>query len=163
MVMAVMPAVQDEMRVAQLTGVIQIGALQLPLLASGLMLLKLSAVSAVSWKVVAATLVGLVANVALGYTWLSVWGIFGIAAAWCIATLLTTTVIMFATRAQSFLGWGELIGIVASWLVIGAFAVAIHVKSLSVTAGVILICVLVLVAQVKTLISGRTAPEIVTG
>jgi putative peptidoglycan lipid II flippase len=163
MVMAVMPAVQDEMRVAQLTGVIQIGALQLPLLASGLMLLKLSAVSAVSWKVVAATLVGLVANVALGYTWLSVWGIFGIAAAWCIATLLTTTVIMFATRAQSFLGWGELIGIVASWLVIGAFAVAIHVKSLSVTAGVILICVLVLVAQVKTLISGRTAPELVTG
>jgi hypothetical protein len=143
--------------------VIQIGALHLPLLASGLMLLKLSAVSAVSWKVVAATLVGLVANVALGYTWLPVWGIFGIAAAWYIATLLTTTVIMFTTRAQSFLSWGELIGIVASWLVIGAFAVAIHVKSLSVTAGVILICVLVLVAQVKTLISGRTAPEIVTG
>lgn len=149
-----MTAVQDEMRVVQLTGVIQISVLQLPLLASGLMLIKLSAVSKVSWTLAGATLSGLVANIALGYAWVSVWGIFGIAAAWCIATLLTTTVILVGTRAQSGLGLDELISIVAGWLVIGAFAVAIYAKSLPVIAGVMLIGILVLIAQAKALKRG---------
>jgi putative peptidoglycan lipid II flippase len=163
MVTVAIPAVQDEIRVAQLMGVIQIGALQLPPLVSGIIMLKFSAVSEVYWKGGAAALFGLLANAVLGYLWLPVWGIFGIAAAWYIATLLTTTFIMFATRRQSFLGCAELISIVASWFVLGVFALAIHLKSLSVTAGAVFLLVLVFFIQAKNLISWRSAPEIVTG
>ncbi len=163
MVMATMPSLQNEARIAQLTGVIQIGALQLPLLSSGLMLLKLSVVSQVSSKVVAATLIGLVANVVVGYVWLPMWGILGIAAAWCISTLVFAVFIMFATRAQSALSLGEILAIISSWLVIGAFAVAIHFKSLPIISGVISVGFLVFVAQYKIFTNGRIAPEITTG
>jgi O-antigen/teichoic acid export membrane protein len=151
-VMVAMPAVQDEMRVVALTGVIQIGGLQLPVLFSGLALLKLAAISEVSWKVVSATLIGLVANVVLGYKFMQIWGLYGIAAAWCLATLLVTMVILIATRARSFLGWADIFAIICSWMVIGAFALAIHFNSLAVTVAVILFGILMLVIQVKTLI-----------
>ncbi len=156
-VMVAMPAVQDEMRVAALTGVIQIGGLQLPVLFSGLALLKLAAISEVSWKVVSATLIGLVANVALGYKFMQIWGLFGIAAAWCLANLLVTTVIMISTRAHSFLGWADVFAIICSWMVIGAFALAIHFNSLAVTVAVILFGVLMLLIQYKVaIISANT-------
>jgi hypothetical protein len=140
------------------TGGIQIGASQLPLLASSIITLKLSAVSEASKKVMSVTLVGLVVNVAVGYSMSPVFGIFGIAAASCIATLFSTAMIMFATRAQSLLSWYELICIFATWLVIGAFAIAIHVKTLSVTRGAIFFCVLALFVQARTLIRGSAQP-----
>jgi peptidoglycan biosynthesis protein MviN/MurJ (putative lipid II flippase) len=158
-IMAVMPAVQDEVRVAQLTGVVKLGALQMPLLVAGLLLLKLSAASEVSGKVVLATLSGLGANMILGYAWLPIWGLLGVAAAWSVSTLLTTVVIMFASRAQSYLRLGELFSVVAIWMVLCAVALAIHVESLPVAAGALLVLALVLLAQTRTLLEVRTLPE----
>lgn len=158
-IMAIMPAIQDEARVTQLTGVVQLGALQLPILVAGLLLLKLSAASETSWKVVLATLSGFVANVILGYAWLPTWGLPGVAAAWSVSTLLTTVVIMFASRAQSYLGLGELFGVVTIWLVICAAALAIYVESLSITAGALLMFALVFLGQTRTLFEGCSLLE----
>lgn len=157
--MAAMPAVQDAVRVGQLTAVVQLGALQLPLLMTALLLLKLSAASEVSWKVVLATSSGFVANAILGYAWLPAWGLPGVAAAWSISTLLSTVVIMFVSRAQSHLGLGELFGVVATWLVLCAAALAIHVESLPVAAGTLLVFGLVLLGQTRILLGGRTVSE----
>jgi putative peptidoglycan lipid II flippase len=163
MVTMAMPAVQDELRINQLAGVIELGALQLPFLVSGLMLIKLCAVSEVSWKVVMATLAGFVANVVLGYAWLPIWGLLGIAAAWCVAAFLSALVIIFATRAESFLGWSELFSIFATWLVIGAVVLATHVKNLSVTTGALMLFLLLVFGQVNTLLKKRDSAETVSG
>ena len=89
-VIAALPAVGEEMRIIQLVGVIKLGALQLPFVISSVLLIKLAAVSEESIKAVAATFVGLVANVALNYAWLPVWGLLGLAASWVVAGLSTT-------------------------------------------------------------------------
>jgi putative peptidoglycan lipid II flippase len=158
-----MPAIQDSERIIQLTGVIQIAALQLPLITVGSVLLKISSVSAVSWKVVAATLLGVVANAALGYYWLEAWGVLSIAAAWSLGTLTTTMVIMFVTRGHTLLGWFDLVALVASWFVIGIFAIAITTASAFVGVSAALILVVVLMLQIKILLGFRNAPEIVIG
>jgi putative peptidoglycan lipid II flippase len=154
-IMAAMPEVQDAVRVGQLTAVVQLGALQLPLLVAALLLLKLSAASEVSWKVVLTTSSGFFANVIFGYVWLPVWGLPGVAAAWSISTLLSTVVIMIASRAQSHLGLWEISSVVATWLVLCAAALAIHVESLLVAAGALLVFGLVLFGQIGILLRGR--------
>lgn len=146
-----MPAVKQDIWVRQLIGVIQIGSLQLPLLLVGLMLLKFSAVSETSWKAVLAGMVGLMVNIALGYFWLPIWGLLGLAGAGCVGSLLATLVLMITTRNQSFLGWGEIVNIVASWLVIGGIVMAIYLKNMSFAVGVGLVCIFVFFAQAKSL------------
>ncbi len=154
-----MHEVQDVVRVEQLTAVVQLGALQLPLLLAALLHLKLSTASEVSWKVVLATSSGFLANVIFGYTWLPIWGLPGVAAAWLISTLLSTTVILFASRAQSHFGLLEIFSIVATWLVLCAAALAIHVESLPVAVGTLLLFGLLLLGQTTVLLKGRTASE----
>ena len=146
-VAAAMPAVGEEMRIIQLAGLIKLGALQLPFVISSLLLIKLAAVSEESFKAVAATIVGLVANVALNYAWLPIWGLLGLAASWVVSALLTTLVIMVATRAQSHLGFAELLGIAATWFVLGAAALAIHFKNPAVALGAIIVLLMVLRGQ----------------
>jgi peptidoglycan biosynthesis protein MviN/MurJ (putative lipid II flippase) len=158
-IMVAMPEVQDMVRVGQLTAVVELGALQLPLLVAALLLLKLSAASEVSWKVVLATSSGFFANVILGYAWLPVWGLLGVAAAWAISTLLSTVVIMFTSRGQSHLGLWEIFSVVATWLVIFAAALAIHLESMPVAAGTLLVFGLVLLDQVRILLRARTVLE----
>ncbi len=128
-------------------GVIKLGALQLPFVISSLLLIKLAAVSEESLKAVAATFVGLVANVALNYAWLPIWGLLGLAASWVVSALLTTLVIMGATRAQSHLGFAELLGIAATWFVLGASTLAIHFKNPAVALGAIIVLLMVLCGQ----------------
>lgn len=159
MVAIALPSVEDQLKVDQLTGVIKLGALQLPLLVSGLMLLKLSAVSKVSWKVVLATAIGLLANIILGYSWLSVWGVLGIAAAWYIGTALTALGIMLTTRAQSSMKVIELASIVISWMVLGMFALAIQYESVPILLGAIALFVLVLTSQVGNLLMSAGKAE----
>jgi putative peptidoglycan lipid II flippase len=146
-VVAALPAVGEEMRIIQLAGVIKLGALQLPFVISSLLLIKLAAVSEESLKAVAATFVGLVANVALNYAWLPIWGLLGLAASWVVSALLTTLVIMGATRAQSHLGFAELLGIAATWFVLGASTLAIHFKNPAVALGAIIVLLMVLCGQ----------------
>jgi putative peptidoglycan lipid II flippase len=146
-VVAALPAMGDEMRIVQLAGVVKLGALQFPFVISSLLLIKLAAVSEESGKAVAATFVGLVVNIALNYAWMPVWGLLGLAAAWVVSGLLTTLVIMMATRAQSHLGFAELFGIAAIWFVLGAAALAIHVQSPSVALGAMIVFVMVLWGQ----------------
>lgn len=155
LVTVALPAVKDDPWVHQLAGVIQVGALQLPFLVVGLMLLKFSAVSEVSWKAGIAGLLGLVVNMALGYSWMPIWGLLGLASAGCIGALLTTLVIMVATRNKSFLSWGEILNIAASWLVTGAMVMAIYLNNISVTVGALLVFALAIFVQVKSLISRR--------
>jgi peptidoglycan biosynthesis protein MviN/MurJ (putative lipid II flippase) len=154
-VVAALPAVGEEMRIIQLAGVIKLGALQLPFLISSLLLIKLAAVSEKSIKAVAATFVGLVANVVLNYAWLPVWGLLGLAASWVVSGLLTTLVIMVVTRAQSHLGFAELLGIAATWFVLGAAALAIHFKNPAVALGAIIVFLMVLRGQWMSLGIGR--------
>lgn len=154
-VIAALPAVGEEMRIIQLAGIIKLGALQLPFVISSLLLIKLAAVSEESIKAVAATFVGLVANVALNYAWLPVWGLLGLAASWVVAGLLTTLVIMMVTRAQSHLGLAELLGIGATWFVLGAAALAIHFKNPAVALGTIIVFLMVLRGQWMVLGIGR--------
>jgi putative peptidoglycan lipid II flippase len=158
-IMATMPEVQDAVQVGQLTAVVQLGALQLPFLVAALLLLKLSAASEVSWKVVLATSSGFFANVILACAWLPVWGLQGLAAAWSISTLMSTVIIMFASRAQSHLGLWEIFSVFATWLVLCAAALAIHVESLPIAVGTLLVFGLVLLGQVRILLRGRTASE----
>lgn len=158
-IMAVMPEVQDAVRVGEITAVVQLGALQLPLFVAALLLLKLSAASEVSWKVVLATSSGFFANVILGYAWLPVWGLPGLAAAWSSSTLLSTVVIIFASRAQSHLGLWQICCVVASWLVFSAAALAIYVQSLPIAAGTLLGFGLLMLVQVRILLRGRTMSE----
>ncbi len=158
-IMLAMPEVQDVVRVGQLTAVVELGALQLPLIVSALLLLKLSAASEVSWKVVLATLSGFLANVMFGYAWLPTWGVVGVAAAWSISTLLSTMVIMFTSRAQSHLGLREIFSVVSTWLVLFAAALAIHFKSGSVAVGTLLVFGLLLLDQVRALLRARAVVE----
>jgi putative peptidoglycan lipid II flippase len=160
--MAAMPEVQDAVRVGQLTSVVRLGALQLPLLVAALLLLKLSAASEVSWKVLLATLSGFIANVMLGNAWLPVWGLSGVAAAWSISTLVSTVVLIFTSRAQSYLGLWEIFSVVATWLVLCAAALAIYLESLLVAAGALLVFGLVLLIQTRILLRGNTESKAYT-
>lgn len=159
-IMAAMPAVQDAVRAGQLIAVVQLGALQLPLFVVSLLLMKLSAAVEVSWRVVLATSSGLLVNALLGYAWLPVWGVSGVAAAWSLSTLLSTLIILFATRTQTHLGLGEIFSVVASWLVIGAVALAVYLDSLAVVAVTLLVFSLVLIIQIRLLWRMRTVSDV---
>jgi putative peptidoglycan lipid II flippase len=159
-IMAAMPAVQDAVRAGQLIAVVQLGALQLPLFVVSLLLMKLSAAVEVSWRVVLATSSGLLVNALLGYAWLPVWGVSGVAAAWSLSTLLSTLIILFATRTQTHLGLGEIFSVVASWLVICAVALAVYLDSLAVVAVTLLVFILVLIIQIRLLWRMRTVSDV---
>jgi hypothetical protein len=68
---------------------------------------------------------------------------------------LTTLVIMVVTRAQSHLGFAELLGIAATWFVLGAAALAIHFKNPAVALGAIIVFLMVLRGQWMILGIGR--------
>lgn len=155
LVAVAMPAIKEDIWVSQLIGVIQIGALQLPFLLVGLMLQKYSAVSEESWKAAVAGVLGLVVNIVLGYSWVSIWGLRGLASAGCVGALLTTLVVMVTTRNKSFLGWGEIVNILASWLVIGAIVMAVYLNNISATVGVVSVLIFVVFAQAKSLVIRR--------
>ena len=70
---------------------------------------------------------------------------------------------MLATRKQSYLGWGEMFGVIATWLVVGGGFLAIYTQSLPVTAGVLTICILVFLGQINIFFQRRVVPCDVTG
>jgi O-antigen/teichoic acid export membrane protein len=141
--------IQNNENLHQLVSVIKFGSLQLPLLISGISLLKFSAVSGVSWKVAIATIIGLLVNVVLGFEWLSIWGMLGIAAASCLGTLILTIVIMVTLRNQCFLDWTDLLSVFSIWIIIAFFALAIQLRSEFLAVGAVLLGVLVFLSQIK--------------
>lgn len=149
------PDIREDIRASQLIGVIKMGALQLPFLLVGLMLLKFSAVSEASWKAAGAGVLGLAVNIALGVFWMPIWGLSGLASAGCVGTLVTTLVVMFTTRNKSSLGWTEMLSIVASWMVIGAIILAMQLNSVSVTVGVVSLLIFVVFAQARSFVVRR--------
>jgi hypothetical protein len=160
MVMVGSASINDAASTQQLISIFEIAAMQLPIVIPQLMLVKLSAASKMSWKVMLTYTIGLATNLVLGYMWVSNWGVIGIASAWLVATLVTTLIIMLGTRPQSLLGWGECLCIIAGWLVIAAFALAVYLKSFPIAAGVVVIFFLLIFAQIKSLIKRDNLPAL---
>lgn len=141
------PAIQDEMMLERLVGVMQIGVLQLPMLVSSLYLLKISLVSVPSRKLLMSFCFGLLVNAALGLALMPVWGLLGVSVAWFAASLVTAMSLLICLQSKLFLGWLGTIGVAVGWLSIATLAIAIHFKSLPIFSGALLGLILVLVAQ----------------
>lgn len=122
--------VEQEHAAEVLITIVKLGALQLPFVMSSILLFKLCAVSSGSLKAVVAALVGLLVNVLLNILLVPQFGLVGLAMAWTLSSLVTTLVIMAATREHSHLSVRDAFMVLATWLMLGVLAAALHFHSL---------------------------------
>ncbi|WP_160015555.1 oligosaccharide flippase family protein [Pseudomonas sp. 8BK] len=142
----------DDPRAAdRLVGILKFGALQLPFALSAMLLFKLCAVSAVSLRAAIAALVGLIANIVLNILLVPVMGLVGLALAWTISSLVATLVVIGVTRTHSHLAAIDILMLLATWGMLVGLAAAIHFRSWSAGAVVLLSATFLLVIQLRML------------
>jgi peptidoglycan biosynthesis protein MviN/MurJ (putative lipid II flippase) len=137
----------DAAQASRLAFILKLGALQIPFVFSTLLLIKLAAVSQDSSKIVLAALVGLAMNVALNIGLIADFGVVGMSAAWAGSVAASTLVLLLLTRPQTGLGFGQVAVVIGSWAVLGAFAMALHLRSVAVAVSALILLLLVAFSQ----------------
>lgn len=137
----------DAAQITRLAAIFKLGALQIPLVYSTLLLIKLAAVSQDSSKVVITAVAGLVINVALNFALIADFGVVGMSAVWAGSVAASTLVLLLLTLRQTGLSFGQVSVVIGSWAVLGGFAMALHLHSIATAVSAVILLLFVCFAQ----------------
>ena len=163
MVYAFLSGVDDLGVAERLIGIVKLGALQIPYALSAILLFKLCAVSSVSLRAAGAALVGFVVSLLLNILLVPVVGLVGLALSWTLSSLVATLVVIGMTREQSHLSAFNILLLLATWIVLGGLAAAIHFRSWFGGCAVLFLAILVVFFQLRLVLRQRlvvTAPSV---
>lgn len=119
----------SEAQAQYLAGILRLGALQLPCIAAGTLIIKVAVVSRASREVVMSAGVGLVANVIINSLLSFRYGVYGIAVAALVATALSTAYLVMVMRRRCGLDMLQVALLFGSWATMVGFCASLYTHS----------------------------------
>lgn len=111
-------------QLSELSGIVRIGVLQLPIAIAGALVAKMAIVSGASSRVLLAAALGLACNLSVNLILVPRVGVMGVAVGALVATALSTLVLMLVARVKIGLTLREIVTLVLGWFVWAGAGVA---------------------------------------
>ncbi len=115
----------SQAQVVELTNIVKVYVLQLPVAVTGVLITKMAIVSGISSRVLVAALLGFACNLAVNVAFVTPMGVLGVAIGALCASVVTTLSLAVAANRRIGLSFRQLLIVFASWLVWGGVCVAI--------------------------------------
>ncbi|MDS4014320.1 MAG: lipid II flippase MurJ [Candidatus Accumulibacter sp.] len=125
-------------QLSDLSGIVKIGVLQLPIAIAGALVAKMAIVSGASSRVLFAAALGFACNLSVNLLLVPHLGVLGVAVGALVATALSTLVLMLAARAKIGLTLREIVTLLVGWLVWAGTGVAAGSQSVAAVACAVL-------------------------
>lgn len=119
----------SETQAQYLAGILRLGALQLPCIAAGTLIIKVAVASRVSREVVESAGVGLVANVIVNSALSLRYGVYGIAVASIVSTALSTAYLVIVMRGRCGLNVFQAALLFGCWASMAGFCASLYAHS----------------------------------